>query len=758
MKKAFLLIIISTVVMATCVKADESDSTIQRKKMATGPFFTEGGCTGNGSISFQRWDNIEGITVASLTSLPDFPSNPTVTGTLTRLEVPTDIGDAYGIRVLGYLCAPQTGYYTFWIYGNDQVALWLSTDANQANKQKIAHHNGFTIRRQWNKYASQKSAPVFLSAGSLYYIEAIMKEGTGSDLMAVGWAKPGQATSAPSEIIQGANLVADQVPPTLPGTPEATEITTNAFKITWTASVENMELSGYDILLNGVKINQPPVLDTFFTINGLTEGTTYSVSIIAKDAAGNNSAATPAISVSTLSVTAPPEHFTQRTVIANQPMPWDIAWGPDNQIWYTERTTGRVSKVNPATGTKKVLLSLGANMVQSTGQDGLLGMAIHPQFNTGKPFVYIAFTYSELSVTERLTCIKRYVYNFGNQKLEAPVTVLENIPGSNDHNSGRMAIGPDLKLYYTVGDMGSGQYLSVNRPNNAQNLQVLEGKILRLNLELTNNSWIPEDNPFTDSLGNKTAVYTYGHRNAQGLVWGNVNGIYKLYSSEHGPFTDDEINLVEAGGNYGWPNVIGFCDGNYNGRTTGNFFMENEQLNCGALNVKEPLKSMFPYANPPQGQTNQATWPTLAPSGMDYYGSDAIPGWKNSLLIATLKNGSILRYKLSSDGNAIVGDTLHYFRGSGRFRDVIVSPDGFKIYVSCDTRGNTSGPTGGVLAVPPNPGSILEFTYTPESSGADPMFITGQYPVKAFSNQGIKQKSGTNPMVLPYNRLEGRDK
>jgi DNA-binding beta-propeller fold protein YncE len=106
-------------------------------------------------------------------------------------------------------------------------------------------------------------------------------------------------------------------------------------------------------------------------------------------------------------------------------------------------------------------------------------------------------------------------------------------------------------------------------------------------------------------------------------------------------------------------------------------------------------------------------WPSVGPSGTDFYGSTSIPGWQNSLLVATLKGGVIARYKLSNDGLQIISDTINYFRGMGRYRDVAVSPDGLKIYVACDSSGSTSGPTGNVTTTPANPGSILEFTYVP---------------------------------------------
>ena len=228
------------------------------------------------------------------------------------------------------------------------------------------------------------------------------------------------------------------------------------------------------------------------------------------------------------------EPFTMRVLANRFSFPWEIVYGPDNSIWTTERTGGRVSIVNPTNGNKTTLLTLGSKMVQSAGQDGLLGLALHPLFLSTKPYVYIAYTYRSIDATHRLTKIERYAYTVVHNKatLNNPVTVIDNLPGSNDHNSGRLSVGPDSKLYYSIGDMGAGQFDNSARQNNAQDLNIYEGKILRLNLEPISGSWIPTDNPFTDGYGNRTAVYTYGHRNPQGLVWANVSGSWKLYRCE----------------------------------------------------------------------------------------------------------------------------------------------------------------------------------------------------------------------------------
>ena len=759
-------------------------------------------CPGTGSINYQRWNGINGAAVSNLTSSPSYPNNPSITGTMSMFEMPVNAGNNMGVRMNGYICPPTTGNYVFWIASDASGELWFSTSSNPSNKLRIAFNTNATKYREWNKYASQKSAAVTLTAGQLYYVEALMKESTGNDNLSVGWAKPGQSTAAPSEVIPGIYLLAqlpDTQPPTAPTNLASSNITTTGVTLSWTASTDNVGVAGYDVYQDGIKINPSNITSTSYNVTGLTAGTTYGFFVRAKDAAGNQSASSGLLNVTTSAPdTQPPtsptnllssiialtsfklnwsgstddigvtgydvyqngvkinaanitttsynvtgllpatlynfsvrakdaagnqssfsdplavttlipglanETFTMRTIIANQRMPHDLVYGPDGNIWYIERFAGKVSFVSPLTGFKTTVLTLGSSMVRVGGQDGLMGLALHPQFLLGKPFVYISYTYQSLSSTVRRTRIERYTYNILTQTLESPLTILQDIPGSNDHNSARIAIGPDLKLYYSVGDMGAGQYDNIGRPNNAQNTNIYEGKILRLNTEPDGaGSWIPTDNPF----GN--AVYSFGHRNPQGLVWANVNGTDILYSDEHGPFSDDEINIIEGGRNFGWPNVIGWCDGNYNGRTTGGYAIVNESNNCTSLNVKEPLRSLFPVSNPPSGGDNM-TWPSVGPSGCDFYGNITIPGWQNSLLIANLKKGTVSRYKLGSDGQAIISDTIHYFRGLGRFRDVVVSPDGLKIYVACDSSGSTSGPTGGVTATPANPGSILEFTY-----------------------------------------------
>jgi aldose sugar dehydrogenase len=311
--------------------------------------------------------------------------------------------------------------------------------------------------------------------------------------------------------------------------------------------------------------------------------------------------------------------------------PWEICWGPDGNIWMTERG-GRVSKVDPSNGRVTVIATISEVVAQ--GEGGLLGMALHPDFSH-TPHVYVAYNYDDASGRYREKIV-RYVYN--NNKLSQPVTILDNIQAAGIHNGCRLLITPDLKLWITTGDAANSSI--------AQNRSALNGKLLRLNLDGS----IPADNPTPGS-----PVWSWGHRNAQGLVF--ANNI--LYSSEHGAVTDDEVNIIEKGRNYGWPNVEGWCN------------ESGERNFCNSAHVKEPIR---------------AWTPTEAVCGLDYYDHALIPQWKNSLLLCTLKGSKLIQLKLNSDKKT-VATTYEFFDGKyGRLRDVCVSPQG-KVYI-CTGNGD----------------------------------------------------------------------
>lgn len=307
--------------------------------------------------------------------------------------------------------------------------------------------------------------------------------------------------------------------------------------------------------------------------------------------------------------------------------PWEILWGPDNRIWMTERN-GRISQVDPQTGDVRRIFTVAES--SESGEGGLLGMALHPDFGT-VPQVFIVFNYRKNGTyTEKVV---RYSYN--GTTLTDPVIMLDDIAANSFHNGSRLVFGPDKLLYISTGDAG--------QTARSQDGNSLNGKVLRIRPD----GGIPADNPVPSS-----PVWSLGHRNAQGLVFAGG----KLFSSEHGPSTDDEINLIGKGRNYGWPDVEGKCD------------RPDEQDFCSRHDVAEPLVSWSP---------------TIAPSGMDYYQGDLIPQWKNSLLLAVLKNSVLLQLPLNASQDRI-GEPREFLKNEyGRLRDICIAPDG-KVYVSTD--------------------------------------------------------------------------
>ena len=313
--------------------------------------------------------------------------------------------------------------------------------------------------------------------------------------------------------------------------------------------------------------------------------------------------------------------------------PWEIIWGKDNHIWMTERG-GKISRIDPSNGT--VTFSFVIPDVEAMNEGGLLGMALHPAF-AQNGFLYVVYDYRNAgSYKEKLV---RYTY--ANNMLNNPTVLLDGIEANTNHDGSRLWITNESspKIFMTTGD-------ALNQ-SNPQNVNSLNGKVLRLNVDGT----IPSDNPFPNN-----PVWSYGHRNPQGLVMvGNI-----LYSSEHGPDIEDELNIIEKGRNYGWPDVKGPCDG-------------SESSFCTTHNIKEPIWS--------SGNS------TIAVCGLDYYNYNLIPEWKNSLLMMTLKNSSIRQMKLSDDGRSVV-QTQTFFKDQwGRLRDLCISPAG-KVYVCTSNGGN----------------------------------------------------------------------
>jgi PQQ-dependent dehydrogenase (s-GDH family) len=433
-------------------------------------------------------------------------------------------------------------------------------------------------------------------------------------------------------------------------------------------------------------------------------------------------------------VTNPPERFSTRVLVSGLEGPWEVAWGPDQQLWVTERTGRRVVRINPADGMRSVAVTIPEVNTTFT-QDGLLGLAFHADLmrGTGNDFVYVAFTYDDAPGTAlaRRLAVRRYRYDQTAHTLVEPRDILTGLPTDTDHVGGRLAFGPDRKLYLTIGDQGSNFGANRCNANHAQDLPTAaqvkakdwsqyQGKILRMELDGS----IPADNP--EIGGVRSHIFTYGHRNPLGLAFGPGG---RLYESEHGPSSDDEANLLEAGRNYGWPNVAGYKDDKayvYANWSASKPTPCASLPGASAIPASVPQQTESSFTNPqymPPLRTfftvetgydlNRIGSATIAPGGVDVYTSDAIPGWKNSLLVLSLIRGAVYRLQLAADGRSVQGPPSELFKSANRYRDIALNPDGRTIYLATDPTGPSRSATGGQQPLA-NPGSIIELKYTPQ--------------------------------------------
>ena len=474
--------------------------------------------------------------------------------------------------------------------------------------------------------------------------------------------------------------------------------------------------------------------------------------------------------------------------------PWEITWGPDDFLWVTERVGGRIVRVDPSDGSKHVAIKIGEAFAPG-GQDGLLGLALHPELlkGTGNDYVYTAYTYKDQArgpdetVPDRFsayrflyTKIVQLTYDPATGMLGDPVELISGMPASNDHNSGRMKIGPDSKLYFTIGDGGNNQLGNWCIPIEAQRLPTADeigagnwfayqGKSLRLNLDGS----IPDDNPVLEDV--RSHVFTYGHRNMQGIDFAPDG---TLYASEQGPKSDDEVNILVPGGNYGWPHVAGFRDdmayqyARWRDATT-----PCEELQFSDITIdpsvpvedetawtepiEEPLATLFTvpsdwdFTDPVCRGIDFICWPTVAPSSIQTYmpERDGIPGWENSLIVTTLKRGSLYLLPLSEDGRSLRGPIERHLQSENRFRDMAIGPDKRTLYVATDTGGLAEALGGGTTTSMQNPGSILVFTYTGGDAPAE-TDAAGQ-PGDGVAEQ-VPVPEGTAPTYTAEQATRGR--
>jgi glucose/arabinose dehydrogenase len=318
-------------------------------------------------------------------------------------------------------------------------------------------------------------------------------------------------------------------------------------------------------------------------------------------------------------------------------VPWELAFAPDGRIFVTERG-GLIRVIQDGQLQTEPVYRAAGDFV-SRGESGLLGMELDPDFEQNRR-MYVYLSYEEASIMKNR--VVRLVER--NGRFAEDQILIDNLPGQRNHDGGRIRIGPDGKLYVTVGD--------AQDPAWSQDMSTLAGKILRVNLDGS----IPPDNPFPGSL-----IYSIGHRNPQGLAWHPITG--SLFSSEHGQSAHDEINIIEPGMNYGWPLIQGDET-------------EAKSSSYGARRLQTPLL-----------HSGKTTW---APSGMTF----VIQGpWTNQLLVSNLRGSQVLRIELGSDHRTVKSYTAMW-NDYGRIRNIVEGPDG-SLYLLTNNRDGRGTPHSG---------------------------------------------------------------
>ncbi|WP_108668792.1 PQQ-dependent sugar dehydrogenase [Peribacillus acanthi] len=278
-------------------------------------------------------------------------------------------------------------------------------------------------------------------------------------------------------------------------------------------------------------------------------------------------------------------------------IPWSIQKA--GETFYISERTGTIAVIQKGTVQKEQVIF--QKRLSSNPEAGLLGFILSPDFQkTGKAYAYYTYNEDGRAWNQVVELI-----HLDREWTESNV-LLDRIPSGQYHHGGRLKLGPDGKLYVTTGDAHEDEI--------AQDLESLGGKILRMNLDGS----IPEDNPFQNSY-----VYSYGHRNPQGISWSETGD---MYESEHGPSAHDELNKIEPGQNYGWPEIVG------------------DETKKGMVN--------------PLIHAGNNTW---APSGISFY--------KGHLIVATLRGEAVKFYNLKS------GEMKDLYKGVGRVRDVYIEGD-----------------------------------------------------------------------------------
>ena len=364
----------------------------------------------------------------------------------------------------------------------------------------------------------------------------------------------------------------------------------------------------------------------------------------------------------TLEATSPPPSGAAVEVVAEVvakelKSPWALAIALDGRLFVTERE-GIVRVIRDGEIQPSAYLDM---EVAQEGEAGLLGLALDPDFESNG-HLYVYYTYKNPRGALRNRVVR---WEDAGERGRNPAVILDDIPGARIHNGGRIKFGPDGKLYVTTGDASSSAL--------AQDLDSPAGKILRIN----GDGSIPHDNPYPNS-----PVYSYGHRNPQGLAWHPTTG--ELFATEHGPVGGDEVNRIVAGGNYGWPTAVGTGD---------DARFRDPALHSGI-----------------------ETW---APSGAAFYSAEVLPPhWKGRLVFGALRGQRIMWVDFRPpDYRQVQEQDALFPRQYGRIRDVVQGHDGYLYFITSnlDGRGNPRQEDDLLLRIAPVTG-VLSHLIAPVDS------------------------------------------